>query len=156
MSQSTTVPRRALAAQRKAAAWSLRVEGKTLREIADAVGISVPRVHGILKEEMERLAQAATEDAAAYRELTLARLEAPFAALWPQAQAGHVPSVNAAVSILDRQAKLLGLDAPARQETKLTVERMTDAELIAEAERLGLPVPPGLRDPLPEAVPFPH
>src|SRR5262245_61419517 len=104
---------------------------------------------------MERLARAATEQAAAYRELTLARLEALFAALWPQAQAGHVPSVNAAVSILDRQAKVLGLDAPARQETKLTVERMTDAELIAEAQRLGLPVPHELLGPPPETVPWP-
>src|SRR5262245_34850770 len=156
MSESLTSPRRVLAAQRRAEIVRLRVEGRTLQAIADEIGLSRSAVHESLTNELKKLADRSQEEAAVYRELTLARLEALFAALWPQAQAGHVPSVNAAVSILDRQAKLLGLDAPSRHETKLTVERMTDAELIAEAERLGLPVPPELLDPHPATIPFPN
>src|SRR5262245_6416294 len=151
MSESITSPRRLLAAQRRAEIVRLRVEGRTLQAIADEIGLSRSAVHESLTNELKKLADRSQEAAAAYRELTLARLEALFAAVWPKVQDGHVPSVNAAVSILDRQAKLLGLDAPARQETTLTVEHMTDAELIAEARKLGLPIPSVL-EAGPEAV----
>jgi hypothetical protein len=45
-------------------------------------------------------------------ERELAELDVLQAAVWPRAVAGHLPSVDAALGIMKRRARLLGLDAP--------------------------------------------
>lgn len=50
------------------------------------------------------------------RMLELTRLDTMHRGLWTKAIAGHIPSINACLSIMDRRAKLVGLDAPTRLE----------------------------------------
>lgn len=44
----------------------------------------------------------------------LARLDAILRALWPAVLTGDVPACRTALACLDRRAKYLGLDSPAR------------------------------------------
>lgn len=47
-----------------------------------------------------------------YRGLEAARLNELQRAVWPLAVAGDIAAVTACIRIIDRRAKLLGLDAP--------------------------------------------
>lgn len=51
------------------------------------------------------------------------RIEALIAALWPEAIAGKLLTVDRVIALLDRQAKLLGLDAPTRINLVDTLRR---------------------------------
>ncbi len=51
---------------------------------------------------------------------------------------GDSRSIEVALKVLERQAKLNGLDAPAKQEVKVSYAELTDDELLAEADRLKL------------------
>jgi hypothetical protein len=75
----------------------------------------------------------------------LERMDAMIVALWPKVEKGDVQSVQAALGVMTRRAKLLGLDAPSKQESKnehehtfagKAPEQMSMAEIQAEALRL--------------------
>jgi hypothetical protein len=67
------------------------------------------------------------EEVQQLRVLESQRLDALLEAVWPQAAQGHLPAVDRAVRILERRARLLGLDAPQQSEV-LTIDRI-DAEI---------------------------
>jgi hypothetical protein len=50
------------------------------------------------------------------RELELTRLDAMLLPLWRRVQAGEEKAIDRALRIMERRARLLGLDAPTRGE----------------------------------------
>jgi len=78
--------------------------------------IVTPEVEEIRREEQERLDLAQ-------------------AAIWPAVLRGEIPSVGALVRIMERRARLLGLDMPARIQQEITTfEGGTDID--REVQRL--------------------
>jgi len=98
--------------------WELRKQGYSLRDIARNVGLGHVQVWRRLKAREEQILSPNIE---AYRELQNERIEAAVKALWSKIEAGDVPSVLALVRLMERQAKLYGLDAPPKPVT-LSVE----------------------------------
>jgi hypothetical protein len=139
---SIASPTRCLAAARRAVAMRLRASGKTYRAIAAELNCSVRTAYRAVTRELERVRARLSEDAAQLLQLEMARLDSLLAALWPQAQAGNVRAMTAAVRVIERQYRLLGLDAPGKTEAKVSatasVTDLTDEQLLEEAERLGL------------------
>lgn len=88
------------------------------------------------------------EPADELRTLELERLDRMHEAIWPKAIAGHLRSVDAVLSIMQRRARLLGLDAPKRHRVAAEIPLATFAEqaaamagldaasLLAEAEQI--------------------
>src|SRR5262245_35775050 len=153
--ESKTSGRRLKAAETKRQVIELRRAGHAFVEIAHQVGISRQRAHQIVRDyltETNRFSEGTIED---YRQQELDRLDQMQAAIWDKAQAGELKAIEVLVKIAQFRSRLLGLEAPKRVDTTFrSMDAWTDAELVAEAERLGLPVPAGLRDPQPETVPF--
>ena len=79
--KSPTSPGRLLAAEKGAQAIALRIAGKTLVEIADAVGYKTKQ--GALLAIKAALARIAAPEVEEYRELMNARLEKIVAIWWP-------------------------------------------------------------------------
>ncbi|WBP89526.1 hypothetical protein [Kitasatospora cathayae] len=109
--------------ERRRAAVKLRIEGKSWQEIADLLGYDSKG--GACKDVSRALQKAVTDLALPleeYRQLELDRLDAMQEALWPKVLDGETRAMDTALRLMDRRAKLLGLDAPTRTEGVLSLD----------------------------------
>jgi hypothetical protein len=111
----------------------LRRSGLTLDEIAIRVGYSSPAsVHYALKRINERISR---EDVEEIRNLESERLDLLQAANWDNAMQGDVPAGALVLRVMERRAKLLGLDMPIRVQQEVTVWN-GDGDLDGEIQSL--------------------
>jgi hypothetical protein len=105
----------------------LRRAGRTWDEIATTVGYAHPgSAHAAYMRSANRVV---AEDVKAIRELETERLDNLLNAVWADAMNGDIPAGTQALRIMERRAKLLGLDSP----TKIQAEVVTyDANGINE------------------------
>ena len=134
------------AVERQAKALELRKQGKGFVEIAKTLGYGGPS--GAHKAVMTALKKTLQEPADELRTMELERLDALHAALWPQAIAGKWLAVDRVLSVMERRAKLLGLDAPTKvAPTDPTGTKPVLIEVRAVDYRLAIaPLAPGSVD----------
>ncbi|PRY35375.1 hypothetical protein [Umezawaea tangerina] len=115
-------------AERRARAVQLRIAGASLDEIASALqyGGSTPESRrAAVSKDLSRAFEAAKDDERAssemWRQLELARLDRLQRGLWPRAVTGDTQSVRALLTLMDRRAKYLGLDAPEKADNSSDV-----------------------------------
>ena len=102
------------AAQRQAYAMELRLSGASLEEIRDVLGYrGASGVHRAIKAGLDRMLQ---EPADELRKLEVRRLDKMLKGIWADAVSGKEFKIDRALKIMDRRAKLLGLDAPTKIE----------------------------------------
>lgn len=98
---------------RRAEAWALRLEGCTVRQIAERLCVSIGVAATYLQETLSELRETSRESADSWRQLELDRLDAVIST-WlpvsrdprhPEAARGAVICVRA----IEAQARLLGL-----------------------------------------------
>lgn len=124
--------------------FEMRKTGFSHAVIAQAIGCSQAQVSQIIKEHTEerrKLLDQAVDD---LREMECARLDDATRALWPDVLAGNARSIEVLLKVMERRAKLRGLDAPEKLVTMdLTdgLNQMSSHELVEAAKRLGLPTP---------------
>jgi len=102
--------------QRRERITKLRISGWSIRDIAAHIGCSIGTVHGDLSAVLERTQDAANDATKRERAVSLARLDVATKGIWPEVETGGVEAVDRLVKLEQRRARLLGLDAPARQE----------------------------------------
>lgn len=110
MAESPTSPRRIEAAEKRTRALQLRKAGATFDQIAQQVGFE-GRGQACRAVQQE-LADLPKEDAAELRDLELARLDSLLTAMWPKAIGGNGWAVDRVLRIMERRARLAGLDQP--------------------------------------------
>ena len=143
MPESKASPRKIAAAERLAKAVEMRKAGATYSLIATQLGYAdesgaFRAVHRALQALNEKIAEDLTE----MKRLELERLDRLMVTLWPKATQGHLASVDRVLRIMERRAKLLGLDAPTKGEHKVsatfqaTEEPMTLEEAQAYLDRV--------------------
>ena len=111
----------------------LRLAGVTDQaRLAKEVGVSQATISRDFKVLDAEFRQAAAQDIAAAKGLDLARIERLLFAVWPQATAGKKDFVFAALKLLERRARLLGLDAPTNVNLGGAVEV---TQMFMDAER---------------------
>jgi hypothetical protein len=129
--ESKTSRRRVAAAERKRQALELRKSGATYAQIRDAVGYrSTASAYQAVVSALRELTREPAEEVL---RLELARLDRLLLAVWPRAIQGDDRAIRSAVAVLERRAKLLGLDAPARVE--LEPVRVVTVRLFEEAHQ---------------------
>lgn len=127
-------PRRIAAAERAANALRLRKAGVTYEMIASTLGYSSRQAaHRAVMRALDRTIQEPAED---LRKLELERLAELQRVLWPKALEADTRSVDRVLAIMERRARLLGLDAPVRAEVTETFTTRFDEEIDALAERM--------------------
>lgn len=118
---------------REAECVRLRRQGLTLEEIAKIVGYANPAVvSNALKRAYARIT---AEDVNEMRQLESARLDHLQHANWDAAMQGDYQAGSLVLKIIDRRAKLFGLDMPIRIQQEVTVWN-GDGNLDAEIQRL--------------------
>jgi transposase-like protein len=110
--QSTMSKRRIMARQHEADGLALRKSGATYEAIARDLGVSVQSAHRAVKRALERLNGEIAESVTDVRRMELERLDAMLGALCPKAARGNLTAVDRVLHIMERRAKLLGLDTP--------------------------------------------
>jgi hypothetical protein len=113
-----TSERQIIRKRRIAAALDLRLQGHSLDEIARHLKTSRTSVHNWISGALE---QMIVEPARHLLKMELRRLDEMMTGVYPDAVQGHLPSVYAYLSILDRRAKLLGLFSEPGGQTALAV-----------------------------------
>ena len=112
--ESKTSPRRLAAAERHQKALNMRRDGHTYEEIKTKLGYASPS--GAEKAVKAALQSVIREPAEEVRAMELARLDRMLLKLRARINKGDHLAINSALKIQDRRARLLGLDAPVRQE----------------------------------------
>lgn len=98
--------------------WRHHLEGRSPEWIAYNYDISRAKVRKILKEVREKIPPAAV---VATRDLDLDRLDVLLPAFFAQALDGDKDALRSVLSIMERRAKLLGLDSPVQIAGEQTV-----------------------------------
>lgn len=114
---------------RRVEAAKLRAKGWSLYEIARKLDVDPSTVWEYIRDYYKALNHEGEEAARTARELDLDRLDRAIKGIEQAIDMGDPQAINALVRVLDRRAKLLGIDAPARSE----VTGKDGAPLVEEA-----------------------
>jgi hypothetical protein len=114
--QSKTSAQRLIGAEKRLRALELRKCGATFAEIGKSLEISTQRAHKIVMEELERLALLRLGNADELRRLELERLEMASIPVVSKVKQGDLQAAMVWIKLSESRRKLLGIDAPARQE----------------------------------------
>ena len=125
--QSPSSPQVVIADDNARACFDLRKKGYSQTAIGEQLGITQSAVSRCLKRYLEKLRAEILEDAEEVRAMELERLDAMLVPMLRLAtEEGDPQSVDRALRIMERRAKLLGLDAPTRTEIKAEVTARAD------------------------------
>lgn len=103
-------------------ALRLRSSGKTYQKIADQLGVTKATAYNRVQRALAAIPYEAVEE---YRRIEGDRLDAMLeVALTSVLIDGKVHNVERVIQIMDRRAKMLGLDAPVRSEV-ITLDAIT-------------------------------
>jgi hypothetical protein len=113
-------------------AFELRKAGKTLRQIGEMLGYSHEMARKDIQGVITSLQQDSKDVAQELMILELARLDDMQFSVWPEARKGDRKSIETVLKIMERRAKILGLDIQRTVNVTLTkseLERMSDDDI---------------------------
>ena len=120
-----------LETRRKTVAANL-LAGLSYREIADAMGVSVASICRDANLILDRMKEEQITALVKARTIDARRLDRTLNAIWPDVQKGDLPTIDRFLRLMERRARLLGLDAPTR--TELTGENGEAMEINVTAD----------------------
>lgn len=112
--ESKTSSRTLVAREREAEAVKLRESGASFEKIGKQLGVTTSGAYRAVARSLTRVIAQTSESAAQLRALELQRLDKLLLALWPRASKGDDAAVDRVLRVMERRAKLCGLDAPVR------------------------------------------
>lgn len=107
-----TDQQRITATERRIKALALRKAGASYRAIADTLACSVATVYDDVQHAYQELNEQRQAEAAEAHTLENARLDDLQAAFWSRARSGDNKAAQTVLRIMERRAKMNGLDAP--------------------------------------------
>lgn len=114
--------------QKQAQALTLRKAGVSVTAIAETLGWNSHQAAS--KAISAALKRTIQEPADELRTLELARLDDMLKAIAPHVAAGNLTAIDRALKIQERRARLLGLDAPAKQDITSGGEKITKINVV--------------------------
>lgn len=101
-------------------------------KIAEQVGVDRTTISRDIKQIEQRWQLAAVQDIAAAKGKDLERIERLIAALWEDARKGKWLATDRVLALMQHRAKLLGLEAPAKQD--ITMDAGVRVEIVGVAD----------------------
>jgi|APGre2960657423_1045063.scaffolds.fasta_scaffold07631_3 predicted transcriptional regulator len=127
--------------ERRLEAIGMRKQGMTYAEIGRAMGVTRQAAYSYVEREFKSLMKEGSVVAEKALSLTLARFDELLKVYYKEATAGNRESLQSVLSIMDRQIKILGLEAPKKSESTVTYQTLSDQELIQQAGMWGISIP---------------
>jgi orotate phosphoribosyltransferase-like protein len=128
----STVPvsvAKAVLIDQRGRALHLRRGGLTFEEIAADLGVDEKRARRLCSDAMEDARAQVATAAEELRALEVSRLDSVLNSIWDSAMRGNLPVIDRVIKIMERRAKMLGLDAQER------LDGLTPEEIAMEAQR---------------------
>ena len=97
-------------------ALALRIAGATYRQIGERLKVHYTTAFKAVQHELAGLDAIKLQQAERLRDLEVERCERLILGLWSNATRGDDKSVHAVLRVMERKAKLLGIDAPTQVE----------------------------------------
>ena len=115
-------------------AMSLRLENYSYREIAKKLGVAPGTAHRYVRAAVKSIQKKYSEKAELIVTVEINKLDKLEKALQKEAREGDIKASTTILKIMERRARLLGLDAPARTELKVDtvdvkIDLPTDLEI---------------------------
>lgn len=116
-------------------AYELRKAGASMGVIAQRLNISKATVHKYINDTIKAYLEEAKEAHSSILAMELARLDDMYFSIWTKARSGDAKAIDTALKIMERRARMLGLDVPATsRQVNVTISPdqlagMTDDEL---------------------------
>lgn len=129
-------PKREELATRRRKVAELRLQHWTETEIAEALGVSQPTISRDLAHIRDEWREERVRSYDDWVAEELAKLAALERTLLPEAILEGGQAVDRVLSVMDRRARLLGLDKPQLHEHTIVTEDALDAEIRRLEERL--------------------
>lgn len=123
---SPTAPRKTTATERRQQALDYRIAGLTFQQIGDKLGITKQAAHALIVAALDDINKKTAIDAEKLREMELERLDSLWRTVYPQAKSGNLGATDRALKIMERRARLLGLDAPVKNDLTTNGKDITD------------------------------
>ena len=105
---------RITATERRREALDLRRSGLSFEQIGERLGITRQAAYKHVSKALDKLAEESSDSADKLRALELERLDKLLLGCYADAATGDLRAVDRALRIIERRAKLLGLDAPSK------------------------------------------
>lgn len=131
-------PSKLTKAERRTAALNLRTAGHSFRVIAEELGVSVKTAYHDVADALSYLSKYERVLAEDHRAMQLTRLDAMLSYIWGRVENGDTFACGTALTIMARQSKLLGLDAPIEIDVNVRrpLKEATITDLMELAKRL--------------------
>src|SRR5919108_5356572 len=117
---------RIAAVEKRLKALELRKRDLTYVQIGRALGVSDNRAYALVISELDKVNQTRTELAEQVRRLELERLDRMLAALDLRIAEGEPVTINVALNIMARRAKLVRLDPAEKVEVSSSFQALID------------------------------
>lgn len=128
-----TSPRRIKSTERTLAALELRKKGLSYSQIGKELQVRPSTAYRYVVSELANLADVCLEEAAVIRDIELQRLDDLYQIAWVEANAGNVAAIDRCLRVMERRAKLLGLDAPEK------IDHGGDIQIVLHSVDMGAP-----------------
>jgi hypothetical protein len=114
-------------AERQLQALDLRRRGYSYRKIAAELECGLTTAFRDCTRHLEDVREKCREKAEQINDLDLERLDEALMAIWDKVEQGDCKSIETMLKIMERRAKMLGLDSPDRHEVKTGVATPEEA-----------------------------
>jgi len=105
--------------EREIKVWQYRVAGATFQQIADKLDYANESgARAAFKRYVNRTKDETLNNE--IRELHKERLEIALLAIWPAVERGDLEAIKVMLKILERDAKMFGIDTPVKTEVEVT------------------------------------
>ena len=128
MNRQKNTGQRLSVSQKQHQAVKLRMQNMTFQEIAENLSVSISQAHRYVQNALKQLAEQLSEDTKELRALHRQRIDKMAAGLWPAAESGNTQAITTMLKLMEREATLMGLDAPPPAND----EKLTRYDEIAE------------------------
>jgi len=129
-------------------ALELRKAGVPYLRIAEVLGYaSGSGAHKAVATALKKTLQEPADD---LRRLELERLDAMLSAIWASVKQGQYGAIDRAIKIMERKAKLLGMDAPTRTDLTSGGKPLNWREFISGNPSADSEKPEAIRGSIPE------
>lgn len=122
-------------------ALELRKAGIPYQRIAESLGYK--DASGAWRAVKAALKKTLQEPADELRQIEIERLDAMLSSIWASVKQGQYGAIDRAIKIMERKAKLLGMDAPTKTDVTSGGEKiqspyagLSDEELLARIAKL--------------------
>lgn len=127
----------------RARALHLRRGGLTFEEIGADLGCDEKRARRLCSDAMEDAREQVATAAKELRAMEVSRLDALVNSIWDAAMRGNLLAIDRVVKIMERRAKMLGLDSVERMEDMTVEEIALEAQRVIQQAMATSPVPRG-------------